>query len=757
MELIPHIVDQETKNKLNIYRLSEAEFEMICILLGRTPRGVEWALFSALWSEHCSYKSSKIHLKRLFNKSGRVVESFGENAGVIDLGEGERIAFKIESHNHPSFIEPYQGAATGVGGILRDIFTMGARPIALANYLCFGDPAAARMPALVDGVVRGIGGYGNCVGVPTVTGQTEFHETYDKNILVNAMAVGLFRPGEKIYLSKAQGPGNWVVYVGAKTGRDGVHGASMASESFDANASETKRPTVQIGDPFYEKLLIESCLEAMKADLVVAIQDMGAAGLTSTSFEMASKGGVGVTLDLDKVPLRDTTMSPEEILLSESQERMLLVCEPSKFDELAAVFHRWDLDAVKIGEVTPDRLVRLRWRGDLLTEIDPDILVENAPQYQRPWKELFPSNRVKTSAELDVVNDESLGDTLMEILRHAQGTSREWIYRQYDSRVGAATARGCSESVGVLQLRDSQRALGIVLGCRPHMMRFDPRVGGVDAVAYPAMELAIKGFEALAVTDCLNYGNPEVQDVMSEFVASLAGMNDICRAIETPIISGNVSFYNATGDRNITPTPATGLIGLRGSIEQIPLNHFSIEGEQIYLLRLPGLLTGGMRQELSQMNQNQNQIRGVGNLNCDAIASFVKLLREMSFVPGVTATRLVGKFGLAYAMARMAIGGNVGAQIDLSSVGDSSEPLGVKQFGERLYEAVFVVAAGLEAEFKTDFAHLVAKLGSPAELIQIGKTGSLNLRLDPSQGEIAIAKLSEAYHAGWGEKFENLA
>ncbi|MEK7356615.1 MAG: AIR synthase-related protein, partial [Bdellovibrionota bacterium] len=356
-----NMTEEEFKAKLKTYRLNEVEYGKIYELLGRDPRPVEWALFSALWSEHCSYKSSKIHLKKLFNKSSRVVESFGENAGVVDLGGGERVAFKIESHNHPSFIEPYQGAATGVGGILRDIFTMGARPVALADYLCFGRPTAPRMSQLVDGVVRGIGGYGNCVGVPTITGQTEFHESYDNNILVNAMAVGLFRPGEKVYLSKAKGAGNWIVYVGAKTGRDGVHGASMASESFEAD-SASKRPTVQIGDPFFEKLLIESCLEVMKEDLVVAIQDMGAAGLTSSSFEMASKGGVGFRIELDKVPLRDSSMSPEDILLSESQERMLLVCEPAKFERIAAIFHRWNLDAVKIGEVTTKKTVELHWK-----------------------------------------------------------------------------------------------------------------------------------------------------------------------------------------------------------------------------------------------------------------------------------------------------------------------------------------------------------------------------------------------------------
>ncbi|HEX4924588.1 MAG TPA: phosphoribosylformylglycinamidine synthase subunit PurL, partial [Bdellovibrionales bacterium] len=351
------------------YKLTVDEVERIKKLLGRPPRGVEWALFSALWSEHCSYKSSKVHLKKFFNKTQKVVGETGENAGIIDLGEGERVAFKIESHNHPSFIEPYQGAATGVGGILRDILTMGARPIALANYLCFGEANAPRMPYLVDGVVRGIGDYGNCVGVPMVTGQTEFHSSYNQNILVNAFALGYFGPNDPIVFAKAKGTGNLVVYVGAKTGRDGVHGASMASESFSSKDKD-KRPTIQIGDPFFEKLLIEACLEVIQKDMVVAIQDMGAAGLTSSSFEMASRGGVGFDMHLDKIPLRDSRMTPEEILLSESQERMLAIVEPSKFEEIRKMFHKWGLDADVIGTVSDQRNMRLFWKGELLTEID---------------------------------------------------------------------------------------------------------------------------------------------------------------------------------------------------------------------------------------------------------------------------------------------------------------------------------------------------------------------------------------------------
>ncbi|MGE0528935.1 MAG: phosphoribosylformylglycinamidine synthase subunit PurL, partial [Bdellovibrionales bacterium] len=410
----------ELQAALKKYRLSHAELELIEKLLGRRPQGIEWALFSALWSEHCSYKSSRLHLKKFAFKSARVVQGIGENAGVIDLGQGEKIAFKMESHNHPSYIEPYQGAATGVGGILRDIFTMGARPIALANYLCFGEPGAPRMSSLVEGVVSGIAGYGNCVGVPTITGQTEFHSSYNTNILVNALALGLFRGDDPVVTSSARGPGNWVVYVGAKTGRDGVHGASMASESF-AEDSATKRPTVQIGDPFFEKLLIESCLEVMRKDLVVAIQDMGAAGLTSSSFEMAAKGGVGLRLELDKVPLRDTSVGPEEILLSESQERMLLVCEPKKFQAIQDVFHHWGLDACVLGEVTAGPEVELWWKGERLCRIDPKLLTENAPLYDRPYTLWEPKYKVRSVSESPVL-------PLEKSLSSIQGTSRSWIY-----------------------------------------------------------------------------------------------------------------------------------------------------------------------------------------------------------------------------------------------------------------------------------------------------------------------------------------
>ena len=733
----------EFKAKMKTYRINDGEYDKICGLLGRDPQGIEWALFSALWSEHCSYKSSKVHLKGLFNKSPRVLESFGENAGVVDLGEGERVAFKIESHNHPSFIEPYQGAATGVSGILRDIFTMGARPVALADYLCFGEPTATRMTSIVDGVVRGIGGYGNCVGVPTITGQTEFHESYNTNVLVNAMAVGLFRPGEKIFLSKASGKGNWVVYVGAKTGRDGVHGASMASESFEAD-SASKRPTIQIGDPFFEKLLIESCLEVMKEDLVVAIQDMGAAGLTSSSFEMASKGGVGFRLELDKVPLRDSSMTPEDVLLSESQERMLLICTPDKFEAIASIFHRWGLDAVKVGEVTDKKTVQIVWKGETLTDIDPDLLVENAPQYQRPWKPLAPQNRGDyrvTVAQAD--------STLKQVLSHVRGTTRDWIHRQYDSRVGASTARDCADSVGVVRLKDSGRGLGVVLGCRPHLMRFDARVGGVDAIAYPALELALKGFETLAVTDCLNFGNPERENVMSDFVASLEGMNSICAGIQAPIISGNVSFYNETMGKNITPTPSTGLVGLRGSVSGMPVSQFTREGLQVFILKLPGLVTGGVHQETVQ-----KKMTGEGELDAYAVCGLIGMARKLADCAGVESTRMVGKFGLAYALARMAAEG-IGLRVESEQLKTvRAEPTATSLFEEHLYEAIFAVDPANAKDFEAAFAQGKAAVPN-AELHAFGQTVAGKLEIG-SLLDCDTATLKNSYQSGWSANFESL-
>jgi len=717
----------ELQAKLKKYRLSVSEYERIQNLLGRDPEGVEFALFSALWSEHCSYKSSRVHLKKFAQKSSRVLQSMGENAGVIDLGQGEKVAFKMESHNHPSFIEPYQGAATGVGGILRDIFTMGARPIALANYLCFGEPGAERMQSIVEGVVAGISGYGNCVGVPTITGQTEFHSSYNNNVLVNALAVGLFTKDDPVVTSQASGVGNWVVYVGAKTGRDGVHGASMASESFAAD-SASKRPTVQIGDPFFEKLLIESCLEVMKENLVVAIQDMGAAGLTSSCFEMAAKGNVGFKINLDQVPLRDSTIGPEEILLSESQERMLLVCEPKKFEAIQKVFHRWGLDASVLGEITAGKDVELYWHKDLLCKIDPKLLTDNAPMYERPYEAWKPKNK----AENLPAQPAKLEDSVSSV----EGTTRRWIYQQYDQRVGGKTVRDCDDSVAVVRLMDSGRGLGLVLGCRPYVMRMDARLGGYDAAFYPALELAAKGFQPLAMTDCLNFGNPEKPEIMSEFVASVEALAHAAKVLDAPVISGNVSFYNETLNRNITSTPATGLVGLRDHVNHIPKSHFSQEGDSIFLLRLSGVSFTG--------DQLGRQTAFTGDLDAETTAKFIEEVRRLGMDTNVHSARVVGKFGLGYALYRMC-NENLGADVARGEWAKTPAPWS----DEHMYELLVCGPQKLETTLKAAAEKAGAKVWT------LGSVVKSALIIDGEKKD--LNGLHTKYAHGWRNHFAQLA
>ena len=569
----------ELEKKLKTYRLTVDEFEKIKILLKREPQGIEWALFSALWSEHCSYKSSKNHLKKFSFRNGSTPSMDGENAGVVDLGYGEKIAFKMESHNHPSFIEPVQGSATGVGGILRDIFTMGARPIMTADYLCFGELTAERMPYLMKGVAHGISSYGNCVGVPTVSGQTNIHPKYNKNILVNALNIGYFAPGQKMALSKASGPGNLIVYVGAKTGRDGVHGASMASASFDED-SESKKPNVQIGDPFYEKLLIEACLEVLAKDLVVAMQDMGAAGLTSSSFEMSSRGQVGFDLDLKKVPLRDPSMSAEDILLSESQERMLLICKPEKWDELQRTFQKWNLDSAILGKVQTGRKIKLTWGVETLTEIDPDLIIEEAPRYDRPFDAWIPKNKVVKLPASNLA-EKDFNSQIQQSLNSMKLNRFSWIYNQFDQRVGARTAKACESSVAFCKLDYSARGLSVAVGCRPEVMEMDARLGALDAIYYPAFQMALKGADILAVTDCLNFGNPQKKEIMTEFVTSVDALVEASEKMNAPVISGNVSFYNETLTENIISTPATGVVGIRDSVIDIIPDHFQNSFESI--------------------------------------------------------------------------------------------------------------------------------------------------------------------------------
>src|SRR5215207_6491354 len=567
--------------------LSEEEYARIRKALGREPNMVELGIFSVMWSEHCSYKSSRRWLKTLPTKAPWVIQGPGENAGVVDIGDGQAAVFKIESHNHPSFIEPYQGAATGVGGILRDVFTMGARPIANLNALRFGSPDHPRTRHLVSGVVQGIGGYGNCVGVPTVGGEVNFDAAYDGNILVNAMTVGVAK-ADKIFYSAATGIGNSIVYVGSKTGRDGIHGATMASADFEEDA-EAKRPTVQVGDPFTEKLLIEACLELMATDAIVAIQDMGAAGLTSSSVEMASKGGAGIRLDMNKVPVREDGMTPYEMMLSESQERMLMVLKPGREGEAEAIFRKWELDFAVIGEVTDTGHMVLEWNGEVVCDIPLGPLADEAPCYERPY---ISQDEYKAWAGIkplgDVPESADIAADLLKLMASPNLASRRWIWEQYDSQVGADTVQRPGGDAAVVRVHGTKKALAITTDCTPRYVYADPVEGGKQAVAETYRNLCAVGAKPLAITNCLNFGNPQRPEIMAQLVGALQGMGEACRALDYPIVSGNVSLYNeskATGGGSaILPTPAIGGVGLLEDWEKNATIAFKAEGEHVILI-----------------------------------------------------------------------------------------------------------------------------------------------------------------------------
>ncbi|MFN7174446.1 MAG: phosphoribosylformylglycinamidine synthase subunit PurL, partial [Thermaurantiacus tibetensis] len=540
--------------------LSPDEYALILEHLGRAPNLLELGIFSVMWSEHCSYKSSRLHLARLPTEAPWVIQGPGENAGAVAIGtdpEGNPLAavFKMESHNHPSFIEPYQGAATGVGGILRDVFTMGARPVALLDALSFGAPDHPRTRHLVRGVVAGIGGYGNCVGVPTVGGEVRFHPSYNGNILVNAMCVGVAR-ADRLFRSAAAGVGNPVVYVGSATGRDGIHGATMASAEFDAS-SEEKRPTVQVGDPFLEKLLIEACLELMATDAVIAIQDMGAAGLTSSSVEMASKGGVGIRLDLERVPARETGMTPYEFMLSESQERMLMVLKPGREAEAEAIFRKWGLAFAVIGEITSTGRLQLFFHGEQVANLPLGPLSEGAPKYDRPWVRTPPPPPLADApASADLLRD------LVQLMGSPDLASRRWVWEQYDHMVGADTVVRPGGDAAVVRVHGTRMALALTADCTPRYCAADPVAGGAQAVAEAWRNLTAAGATPLAITDCMNFAAPTDPVVMGQFVGCIEGMRAACLALDFPVVSGNVSLYNETEGRKIQPTPSIGGVGL---------------------------------------------------------------------------------------------------------------------------------------------------------------------------------------------------
>ena len=624
-----------TQEQLSQHGLTDSEYQRIVTTLKREPTLTELGIFSVMWSEHCSYKSSRVHLKRLPTKGPAVLQGPGENAGIIDIGDGLAVAFKIESHNHPSYIEPFQGAATGVGGILRDIFTMGARPIAAMNSLRFGPLSTQQNRSIMEGVVGGIAFYGNCFGVPTIGGEVVFSSCYSQNPLVNAFALGIFEK-DKIFYGRASGLGNPVIYVGAKTGRDGIHGATMASAGFGEDAG-AKRPNVQIGDPFMEKLLLEACLEAMQKGLVVGIQDMGAAGLTCSSCEMGARGGTGVELELDTVPQREAAMSAYEIMLSESQERMLLVADKGKEKELHDVFHKWGLDAVTVGYVTDDGLLRVKQHGQVNAEIPNTALADEGPVYQRPLK--APANTPISPIGLYAFLDGLDGSDDATIQKFLDGTtscgellqlavslpnlcSRQWVWQQYDHMVQSNTMVGPGSDAAVIRVKGTKKALTMTLDGPGFRVAQNPREGAKLMVAEACRNIVCSGGRPLAATNCLNFGNPEHPEVMWQFSEVVDGMTEACNAFGTPITGGNVSFYNETFDRDIYPTPVVGIVGIVDNLAHVTSSDLKDEGDSIVLIETPTRLIGRV---------DLNEERALQSFVSDAIhAGLVKSAHDIS-------------------------------------------------------------------------------------------------------------------------------
>jgi len=636
--------------------LKKDEFIKIKSLLKREPNLLELGIFSAMWNEHCSYKSSRIHLKNLPTKGNQVIQGPGENAGVIDIGDDDAIVFKIESHNHPSYIEPYQGAATGVGGILRDVFTMGARPIALLNSIHFGSPDHHKTKSLLNGVVSGIGGYGNCIGIPTVGGETKFNSTYNENILVNAMAVGHVKKN-KIFYSKARGLNKSVVYVGSKTGRDGIHGASMASAEFDERTEE-KKPTVQVGDPFTEKLLLEACLELMKDDSVISIQDMGAAGLTSSSVEMASKGELGMELHLEKIPCREENMSPYEMMLSESQERMLIILEDKKEDQAKKIFEKWDLDFVVIGKTTNTKNLTLKYSNKLVGEIPIEALASNAPLYDRKWiKKKLPEKKINLKALKKV----KIEDALFKILSSPNQSNKNWVTEQYDQSVMCDTVQKSGSDAAIIRIHNKNKAIAVTVDSSANYCKAHPSTGGKQIVCESWRNLISVGAKPVAITNCLNFGNPENPEIMGEFVECLEGITEACKFLSYPVVSGNVSLYNGTNKKNIYPTPVIGGVGLIRSADN-KINHI-IKNEKNIII-LIGKTFGHLYQsvffeEIYSINEGPPPEVNLTNEKNNGEAVLNLLDKNL-----ISSAHDVSSGGLIIALAEMSLASNYGIKID---------------------------------------------------------------------------------------------
>jgi len=714
--------------------LSPDEYRLVAAVLGREPSLTELGVFSVMWSEHCSYKSSQVWLKQLPTKGPQVIQGPGENAGVVDLGDGQAAVFKMESHNHPSYIEPYQGAATGVGGIMRDVFTMGARPVANMNALRFGAPDHAKTRHLVAGVVSGIGDYGNCMGVPTVGGETNFDARYNDNILVNAMTVGLV-DANRIFKSAAKGVGLPVVYVGSKTGRDGIHGATMASAEFD-EASAEKRPTVQVGDPFTEKLLLEACLELMQEDAIVAIQDMGAAGLTSSSVEMADKGGAGIELDLDHVPTRETAMTAYEMMLSESQERMLMVLKPGAEPVAERVFRKWELDFAVIGRTTDTGRLVVRHGGAVQADIPLSALAHAAPVYKRPWT---PKPKLAAIAPEDVPAPNSPFSALETMMGSPHLSSRRCIWEQYDNMGMADTVQRPGGDAAVVRVHGKQKGLAISCDVTPRYCAADPFEGAKQAVAECWRNLTATGADPLAVTDCMNFGNPERPEIMGEFVQAVQGMVEACTALNFPVVSGNVSLYNETNGVAIPPTPAIGGIGLIPDIATMATIALKQGGGVLMLLGPEGSHLGqSLYQELAT-GRYEGAPPPVDLAAERRAGDFVRgLIRE----DRVSAVHDISDGGLLVAVAEMALAGGIGVTLDTPPAHLSAHAV---WFGED--QGRYVVAAAREEAAR--ILHEASQAGIPARVI--GKVTEDTLKL-PGEAPLSLASLRTA-HERWLPQF----
>lgn len=722
------------------HNLNEEEYAKILNFLGRQPTMTELGIYSAMWSEHCSYKSTRKWLKTLPTKAPWVVCGPGENAGVIDIGDGKVAVFKMESHNHPSFIEPFHGAATGVGGILRDVFTMGARPVANLNSLRFGEVNHKKTPRLLEGVVSGISFYGNCIGVPTVGGECSFHESYNGNNLVNAMTVGI-ADADKIFYSAASNVGALVAYVGSKTGKDGVKGAVMASDEFNSNDSD-KRPSVQVGDPFTEKLLLEACLELMEQKCVLSIQDMGAAGLTSSAAEMAGKGNTGIELDLDKVPLRQENMTAYEIMLSESQERMLMIIDEKKKDQAKAIFKKWQLDFAIIGEVTDSKYLLVKRNGKIEANIPIESLGESAPVYEREYK------KTKKRSPLGVVRSDSLWmDNLITILANPNIASKEWIYSQYDRHVMNDTITSCSGGASLIRIHKTNKALAVTSNCNPRYVSVNPAEGAKQAVVESYRNIISVGAKPLAITNCLNFGNPEKPEIMGQIVEAISGIKEACEKLEYPVVSGNVSLYNETDGKAIQPTPTIGGVGILEDIKLKMDCSFKDEGDLLFVIgKTEGHLGASV---FAHEILNITKYGDAPKIDLTTEKKTAHLITDLIHKKIINSCMDIGNGGMLVTMAKMAIAGQIGVTINWHHL--MKENKNLKDF-EILFsedQARYLITINKNKLEKLFNEALKAKI----IICEIGVVGGKYISIEKSK--VALKKITEVYKESFVEKILN--